>query len=55
MYGPCQPRDGLVDSYESYMRERVLTYPDLSGARLLWEISDMGYRPPHYWCLPAHR
>jgi transposase len=42
-YGPRQPRDCLLDPYEIYLRERVLTFPDLSGARLLREIRDMGY------------
>lgn len=40
-YGPRQPRDRLVDPYETYLRERVLTFPDLSGARLLREIRDL--------------
>jgi transposase len=43
MYGPRQPRDCLLDPYEDYLRERVLTFPDLSGARLLREIRGMGY------------
>jgi transposase len=42
-YGPRQPRDRLGDPYESYLRERVLTFPELSGARLLREIRGMGY------------
>ena len=42
-YGPRQPRDRLLDPYETYLRERVLTFPDLSGARLLREVREMGY------------
>jgi len=42
-YGPRQPRDRLLDLFESYLRERVLTFPDLAGARLLREIREMGY------------
>lgn len=42
-YGPRQPRDRLLDPFESYLRERVLTFPGLSGARLLREIREMGY------------
>lgn len=43
VYGPRQPRDCLLDPYEDYLHERVLTFPDLSGARLLREIRGMGY------------
>ena len=43
VYGPRQPRDRLIDPFESYLRERVLTFPGLSGARLLREIQEMGY------------
>jgi len=43
VYGPRQPRDRLLGPYETYLRERVLTFPDLSGARLLRDIRDMGY------------
>lgn len=43
VYGPRQPRDRLLDHYEGYLRERVLTFPDLSAARLLRDIRDMGY------------
>ncbi|WP_299657243.1 IS21 family transposase [uncultured Jannaschia sp.] len=43
VYGPRQPRECLLDPYEDYLRERVMTFPDLSGARLLREIREMGY------------
>ena len=43
VYGPRQPRDCLLDPYEDYLRERVMAFPDLSGARLLREIREMGY------------
>lgn len=42
-YGPRQPRDRLVDPYEGYLHERIIAFPDLSGARLLREIRGMGY------------
>lgn len=37
----CQP--GKVDAYESYLRQRLKEYPELSGAKLLKEIQRMGY------------
>lgn len=43
VYGPRQPRERIVEPYERYLRERVLAFPDLSGARLLREIREMGY------------
>ena len=43
IYGPRQPRDCLLDPYEDYLRKRVRTFPDLSGARLLREIRELGY------------
>ena len=43
VYGPRQPRERIIEPYERYLRERVLAFPDLSGARLLREIREMGY------------
>ncbi len=43
VYGPRRPRSRIVEPYEGYLRERVLAFPDLSGARLLREIREMGY------------
>ena len=43
VYGPRRPRDRLLDPFEDYLRERVLAFPDLSGARLLREVRDLGY------------
>jgi transposase len=43
VYGPRQPRPRMVEPYEGYLRERVLSFPELSGARLLREIRQMGY------------
>ncbi len=33
----------MIDPFEGFLRERVLAFPDLSGARLLREIRAMGY------------
>ena len=38
-----QARPRIVEPFEVYLRERVLAFPDLSGARLLREIRQMGY------------
>jgi len=37
----CAP--GKVDAYESYLRQRLKEYPELSGVKLLREIRRMGY------------
>ena len=42
-YGPRSPRPQLVDPFKDYLRGRVIAYPDLSGARLLREVRDLGY------------
>lgn len=42
-YGPCQPRERLLDPFERNLRERVLAFPCLSGGRLLREVRDLGY------------
>lgn len=43
VYGPRAPLGSLLDPYRDYLEERVRTYPDLSGRRLLREIAAMGY------------
>ena len=43
VYGPRQPRARVVEPYERYLQERVQAFPDLSGARLLREIRELGY------------
>jgi len=43
VYGPRAPRERAIEPYETYLRDRVLTFPGLSGARLLREIRGMGY------------
>ncbi|WPZ35871.1 MULTISPECIES: IS21 family transposase [Thalassobaculum] len=42
-YGPRRPRSRLLDPYTPYLRERVMTWPGLTGARLLRELRDLGY------------
>lgn len=43
IYGPRAPRPRLLDRYESYLRERVISHPGLTAQRLLREIRDLGY------------
>jgi len=43
VYGPRTARPRLIDPFCAYLRERVVQYPGLSGARLLREIRDLGY------------
>lgn len=43
-YKPRAPRPTVVKPFEPYLRERVATWPELSGARLLREIRELGYR-----------
>lgn len=43
VYGPRAPRPRAIEPFEAYLRERVLSFPDLTGARLLREIRQMGY------------
>lgn len=42
-YGPRAPRPKLIEAYGPYLRERVAAWPQLSGARLLREIRELGY------------
>ena len=43
-YKPRGPRPTLVQPFEAFLRERVAAWPELTGARLLREIRDLGYR-----------
>lgn len=43
VYGPRAPRDRIIEPFEHYLQERVQAFPDLSGARLLREIRELGY------------
>ena len=38
------PRPTLLDPYRAYLHERVAAWPELSGARLLREVRERGYR-----------
>ena len=42
-YKPRVARRTVIDPYRDYLRERLLAWPQLTGARLLREIRDMGY------------
>ena len=43
VYGPRQSRARVIKPYEHHLQERVQTFPDLRGARLLREIRELGY------------
>ncbi|MEQ9038577.1 MAG: hypothetical protein RIE24_09505 [Silicimonas sp.] len=43
VYGPRRPRARVIAPYEQYLQDRILAFPDLSGARLLREIRELGY------------
>ena len=43
-YKPREPRATIVAAFEGYLRERVAAWPQLTGARLLREIRELGYR-----------
>src|SRR6056297_191274 len=43
VYGPRPPGARAIEPYERYLQERVQAFPDLSGARLMREIREMGY------------
>jgi transposase len=43
VYGPRQPRPRKLALFEDYLRQRVASFPDLSGKRLFREIADLGY------------
>lgn len=43
-YKPRARRPTVITPYETFLRERLQAFPDLSGRRLLREIRDLGYR-----------
>jgi len=43
-YKSRSPRATVVTAFEAYLRERVGAWPELSGARLLREVRELGYR-----------
>src|SRR5271154_864786 len=42
-YGPRQPRVTQLRAFESYLRERLSAFPQLTGRRLHRELRDLGY------------
>jgi transposase len=42
-YASRTPRPTLLGPYETYLRERVAAWPELSGVRLLREVHERGY------------
>lgn len=44
VYGPRTARPRLIDPYCEYLHERIVRHPGLSGARLLRDIRDLGYK-----------
>ena len=43
VYGPRKPRITQLLRFECYLRERVATFPQLTGRRLHRELRDLGY------------
>lgn len=43
-YKSRAPRATVVTAFEAYLRERVSAWPQLSGARLLREVRELGYQ-----------
>jgi transposase len=43
-YGPRPPRPTKVTPFGRYLCERLATYPELTGSRLLREIRELGYQ-----------
>ena len=42
-YGPRKPQAAVIDPFAGYLRDRVKTYPGLTGSRLFREIKERGY------------
>ena len=42
-YGPRQPRISQLQAFETYLRERLAAFPQLTGRRLHRELRDLGY------------
>lgn len=43
-YGPRSPQPSVIDQFKDYIRGRLESYPELSAARLMAEISEIGYQ-----------
>ena len=43
VYTPRPPRPLSIDGFASYLRERVVAFPELTGRRLWREIRDLGF------------
>ena len=43
VYGPREPHPRIIEPYEGYVQERLSAYPELSTARLLRKIRELGY------------
>ena len=41
-YGPRKPRARRLEPFQTYLRQRVIAYPGLTGSRLLREIREHG-------------
>ena len=46
-YRSRTPRPSQLDAYKDYLRERLAAWPELTGARLLREIRELGYSGGH--------
>ena len=40
-YGPRPPRPSHLDPFRSYLRERVIAFPELTGSRLHREVREL--------------
>ena len=43
-YKPRKPRALLIDGFAPYLRERLASYPELSGRRLWREVRELGFK-----------
>ncbi|WGF90218.1 IS21 family transposase [Marinivivus vitaminiproducens] len=43
VYGPRKPRQTVIDPFTAYLRERVTSYPGLTGRRLFRQLKAIGY------------
>lgn len=43
-YKPRRPRALLIDGFAPYLRERLASYPELSGRRLWREVLELGFK-----------
>lgn len=43
-YGPRSPQPSLIDQFKDYIRGRLESYPELSAARIMAEITELGYK-----------